>query len=64
LDQLAAADNRPEFISRALDAWAHQHGMRLEFARPGKPTDNAFIEAFNSRFQDECLNQHWMASVN
>jgi putative transposase len=72
LDQLAAAgqrpemlsvDNGPEFISRALDAWAHQHGVRLEFSRPGKPTDNAFIEAFNSRFRDECLNQHWFESL-
>lgn len=72
LDQLAAAgqqpqtlsvDNGPEFISRALDAWAHRHGVRLEFSRPGKPTDNAFIEAFNSRFRDECLNQHWFQSL-
>ena len=72
LDQLAAngqrpqmlsIDNGPEFISRALDAWAHRNGVRLEFSRPGKPTDNAFIEAFNSRFRDECLNQHWFTSL-
>ena len=72
LDQLAAngqrpqmlsIDNGPEFISRALDAWAHRNGVRLEFSRPGKPTDNAFIEAFNSRFRDECLNQHWFVSI-
>ena len=72
LDQLLAAgqrpqmlsiDNGPEFISKALDAWAHRHSVRLEFSRPGKPTDNAFIEAFNSRFRDECLNVHWFASL-
>lgn len=72
LDRLLAAgqrpamlsiDNGPEFISKALDAWAHRYGVRLEFSRPGKPTDNAFIEAFNSRFRDECLNQHWFESL-
>ena len=46
-----------------LDAWAHRHGVRLEFSRPGKPTVNAFIAAFNSRFRDECLNQHWFESL-
>jgi putative transposase len=58
-----AIDNGPEFISKALDAWAYQHGVRLEFSRPGKPTDNAFAESFNGRFRDECLNQHWFASL-
>ncbi len=61
--QMLSVDNGPEFISRALDAWAHRHGVRLEFSRPGKPTDNAFIEAFNSRFRDECLNLHWFDSL-
>ena len=60
---MLSIDNGPEFISRALDAWAHRHGVRLEFSRPGKPTDNAFIEAFNSRFRDECLNLHWFDSL-
>jgi putative transposase len=50
-----AIDNGPEFISKALDAWAYRHGVRLEFSRPGKPTDNAFAESFNGRFRDECL---------
>jgi putative transposase len=72
LDRLLAAgqkpamlsiDNGPEFISRALDAWAHRHGVQLEFSRAGKPTDNAFIEAFNRRFRDECLNLHWFDSL-
>ena len=61
--QMLSIDNGPEFISKALDAWAHRNGVRLEFSRPGKPTDNAFIEAFNSRFRDECLNQHWFVSL-
>jgi putative transposase len=58
-----AVDNGPEFISKALDAWAHQNGVQLEFSRPGKPTDNAFVESFNGRFRDECLNQHWFTSL-
>jgi putative transposase len=58
-----AVDNGPEFISKALDAWAYQNGVRLEFSRPGKPTDNAFAESFNGRFRDECLNQHWFAEL-
>jgi len=58
-----AIDNGPEFISKALDAWAYHNGVRLEFSRPGKPTDNAFAESFNGRFRDECLNQHWFASL-
>jgi putative transposase len=58
-----AIDNGPEFISKAFDAWAYRHGVQLEFSRPGKPTDNAFAESFNGRFRDECLNQHWFASL-
>jgi putative transposase len=58
-----AVDNGPEFISKALDAWAYQNGVQLEFSRPGKPTDNAFAESFNGRFRDECLDQHWFASL-
>jgi putative transposase len=61
--QRIAVDNGPEFISKALDAWAYQNGVQLEFSRPGKPTDNAFVESFNGRFRDECLNQHWFASL-
>jgi putative transposase len=52
-------DNGPEFISKALDQWAYRHGVRLEFSRPGKPTDNAFVESFNGHFREECLDQHW-----
>ena len=51
-------DNGPEFISTALDRWAYENGVTLDFSRPGKPTDNAFVESFNGRFRDECLNTH------
>jgi putative transposase len=45
-----------EFASKSMDAWTYQHGVRLEFIRPGKPTDNGYIESFNGRLRDECLN--------
>ena len=52
-----------EFVSRDLDLWAYRNGVVLDFSRPGKPTDNAFIEAFNGRFRAECLNAHWFLSL-
>lgn len=64
LPKVIAVDNGPEFISKALDAWAHEHGVQLEFSRPGTPTDNPYIEAFNGRLRDECLDQHWFASLD
>lgn len=56
-------DNGPEFVSKALDRWAYENGVTLDFSRPGKPTDNAFIESFNGRLRDECLNVHWFLSL-
>jgi putative transposase len=56
-------DQGTEFVSRDLDLWAYQRGVTLDFSRPGKPTDNAFIEAFNSRFRAECLNAHLFLSL-
>ncbi|MEQ8747393.1 IS3 family transposase [Pyruvatibacter sp.] len=56
-------DNGSEFISRDMDLWAYQRGVILDFSRPGKPTDNAFIEAFNSKLRSECLNAHWFMSL-
>ncbi len=56
-------DNGPEFVSKALDRWAYENGVTLDFSRPGKPTDNAFIESFNGRLRDECLNAHWFLSL-
>lgn len=51
-------DNGPEFAGTVLDQWAHARGIQLDFIDPGKPVQNAYIESFNGRFRDECLNQH------
>jgi putative transposase len=56
-------DQGTEFVSRDLDLWAYAKGVTLDFSRPGKPTDNAFIEAFNGRLRAECLNAHWFMSL-
>ena len=56
-------DQGSEFISRDLDLWAYTNDVTLDFSRPGKPTDNAYIEAFNSRFRAECLNAHWFLTL-
>lgn len=56
-------DNGPELRGRALDGWAHDHGVQLYFIDPGKPTQNAYIESFNGRFREECLNLHWFTSL-
>ena len=61
--EVIKVDNGPEFISKELDLWAYGRGVKLDFSRPGKPTDNAFIESFNSRFRQECLNEHWFLSL-
>lgn len=53
------ADNGAEFTGRIMDLWAYHHKVRIDFSRPGKPTDNAFIETFNGSLRDECLNLHW-----
>lgn len=56
--EVIRVDNGPEFISKDLDRWAYWNKVKLDFSRPGKPTDNAFIESFNARFRLECLNEH------
>jgi putative transposase len=56
-------DNGSEFISKALDKWAYEQNVILDFSRPGKPTDNAYIESFNGSFRDECLNTNWFLSI-
>ena len=56
-------DNGPEFVSKSVDYWAYFNKVKLDFSRPGKPTDNAFIESFNGKFRTECLNQHWFMSL-
>jgi putative transposase len=57
-------DNGSEFISKALDKWAYENQVVMDFSRPGKPTDNAFIESFNGRLRQECLNAHWFLSLD
>jgi len=57
-------DNGPEFISKALDAWAYQHQVQLVFIDPGKPIQNAHVESFNGKVRDEFLNEHWFASIH
>ena len=57
-------DNGSEVILRDTDLWAYQRGVTFDFSSPGKPTDNAFIEAFNSKFRAECLNAHWFLSLS
>jgi putative transposase len=56
-------DHGTEFQSRALEDWAYRRGIQLDFIRPGKPVENAFIESFNGRLRDECLNVHQFASL-
>jgi putative transposase len=56
-------DNGPEFDGTVLDQWAYRSGVRLSFIRPGKPNENAYIESFNGKFRDECLNEHWFISL-
>ena len=56
-------DNGSEFTSQAMDLWAYQNGMKIDFSRPGKPTDNAFVESFNATFRAECLNAHWFGTL-
>ena len=57
-------DQGSEFVSRDLDLWAYTYDVTLDFSRPGKPTDNAFIESFNGKFRAECLNAHWFMSLD
>jgi len=57
------ADNGSEFTGHLVDLWAYRCKVRIDFSRPGKPTDNAFIETFNGSLRDECLNLHWFKTV-
>jgi len=62
--QSITVDNGSEFASRALDVWAYQHGVQLDFIRPGKPVENPYIESFNGRLRDECLNVELLFSLD
>jgi putative transposase len=64
LPEVITVDNGPEFICKALDSWAYTNGVKLRFIQPGKPTQNAYIESFNGKFRDECLNEHLFVSLD
>lgn len=57
-------DQGPEFTGKALDQWAYAHGVAIKLIRAGKPTQNAYIESFNDKFRDECLNKHWFRDLH
>src|SRR5438034_6652953 len=64
LQQILVTDNGPEFAGQALDVWAYERGVKLHFIQPGKPIQNAFIESFNGKMRDECLNEHWFRTLS
>lgn len=61
--KIICVDNGPEFIGKDLDLWCHHHGVKLQFSRPGKPTDNAMIESFNAKVRAECLDLNWFETL-
>jgi putative transposase len=63
LPKFISVDNGPEFSGNELDQWAHQNNVKLHFIRPGKPVENAYIESFNGRLRDECLNVNQFYSI-
>nr|GAT42863.1 IS3 family [Mycena chlorophos] len=64
LPKAIRTDNGKEFCGRAMLTWAHRRGVKLFLIEPGKPNQNAYIESFNGRFRDECLNEHWFTSLS
>jgi len=63
LPEVITLDNGPEFTGKVLDEWAYHKGVKLNYIRLGKPIENAYIESFNGRFRDECLNENWFLSL-
>lgn len=63
LPEVIRTDNGKEFCGKAMLVWAHKHGVALRLIEPGKPNQNAYVESFNGRFRDECLNEHWFTSL-
>ena len=64
LPEVITVDNGPEFISKALDLWAYENSVKLRFIQPGKPVQNAYIESFNGKFRNECLNDNVFVSLH
>jgi putative transposase len=63
LPRSITVDHGPEFEGQVLDSWAYEAGVQLSFIRPGKPNENDYIESFNGKFRDECLNEHWFVTM-
>ena len=63
LPKIIRTDNGKEFCGKAMLTWAHGRGIALRLIEPGKPNQNAYVESFNGRFRDECLNEHWFTSL-
>ncbi len=63
LPQVIRTDNGKEFCGKAMVSWAHERGVQLRLIQPGKPNQNAYVESFNSRLRDECLNEHWFTAL-
>ena len=63
LPRVIRSDNGREFCGRAMAIWAHENNVDLRFIEPGKPNQNAYVESFNGRLRDECLNEHWFTSL-
>lgn len=63
LQQVIRTDNGKECCGKAMVAWAHEKGVALRLMEPGKPSQNAYVEAFNGRLRDECLNEHWFPTL-
>jgi putative transposase len=61
--KLLFCDNGSEFSGQAMDLWAYQNSVKIDFSRPGKPTDNAFVESFHGTFRDQCLSVHWFETL-
>jgi putative transposase len=61
--KVLCCDNGAEFTSQIVDLWAYQNGVQIDFSRPGRPTDNAYVESFNGTFRAECLDAHWFTSL-
>lgn len=63
LPKIITVDNGSEFTGKAIDKWAYKNKVKLDFITPGKPTGNAYIESFNGKFREECLNDNWFFNI-
>lgn len=63
LPNVIRTDNGKEFCGKAMVVWAHERGVQLRLIEPGKPNQNAYVESFNGRLRDECLNEHWFTHL-